>query len=106
MIIKKQCDEHLPWADVGYKMQRYDEDLCKPEECIADHEFMWLDFAATQKCPVLAVNTAYYKSKLSVYPYGIYSGTTKKANWYIWDESVARKGPNEVCSVLEQDFSS
>nr|CAH7725104.1 unnamed protein product [Callosobruchus chinensis] len=50
--------------------------------------------------PYLSNNKSFYYLKLWTYNLTIYDATTEKSYCMIWDESVARKGGNEVASAL------
>lgn len=42
----------------------------------------------------------YYKRKLSIYNFTVFDAGLKKGDCYMWDESKAKRGANEVASCL------
>lgn len=66
------------------------------------------DFQKVLSCPHGQMSVLYYKRKLSCYNFTIFDVSTKKGYCYVWDESVAKRGSNEVASCLYnfiKDFS-
>ncbi|XP_053599759.1 uncharacterized protein LOC128669186 [Plodia interpunctella] len=58
------------------------------------------DFEKVLQCPLGEISIFYYKRKLSVFNFTVYDMGKKKAVCYMWDESVAKRGANEVSSCL------
>lgn len=58
------------------------------------------DFQKVLSCPHGQVSLFYYKRKLSCLNFTIFDMAKKKARCYIWDETVAKRGANEVGSCL------
>ncbi|CAH1634672.1 unnamed protein product [Spodoptera littoralis] len=58
------------------------------------------DFEKVLQCPHGNINIFYYKRKLSSYNFTVYDMAKRKAVCYMWDESVAKRGANEVSSCL------
>jgi len=54
----------------------------------------------TLATPSLSVGVAYYKRQLSTYNLGIHNLTTNDAYMYVWNESMASRGPQEIGSCL------
>lgn len=66
------------------------------------------DFQKVLTCPHGQMSILYYKRKLSCYNFTIYDMVTKEGYCYVWDESVAKRGANEVARCLfnfYKDFS-
>uniref|UniRef100_A0A6P7G4Q1 Uncharacterized protein LOC114337629 n=1 Tax=Diabrotica virgifera virgifera TaxID=50390 RepID=A0A6P7G4Q1_DIAVI len=58
------------------------------------------DFEKVLTCPHGNVSIYYYKRKLSCLNFTVFDMGKKKATCYMWDESVAKRGANEVSSCL------
>lgn len=58
------------------------------------------DFEKVLNCPHGNVSTFYYKRKLSCFNFTIFDMGKKKAVCFMWDETVAKRGANEVASCL------
>ena len=50
--------------------------------------------------PNLTTSDVYYKRQFSVYTFNIHVLTTNKVFLYCYDESTAKKGADDVCSLL------
>ena len=59
------------------------------------------DYWKNLPCPNVTTNDVYYRRQLSVYTFNIHVLTTSSVYLYTYDESVARKGADDVCSMLE-----
>ncbi|CAF4755652.1 unnamed protein product [Pieris macdunnoughi] len=58
------------------------------------------DFEKVLQCPHGNINIFYYKRKLSSFNFTVFDMGKRKAVCYMWDESVAKRGANEVSSCL------
>lgn len=58
------------------------------------------DFEKVLQCPHGNINVFYYKRKLSSFNFTVFDIGKRKAVCYMWDESVAKRGANEVSSCL------
>uniref|UniRef100_A0A6P7GQ04 Uncharacterized protein LOC114345060 n=1 Tax=Diabrotica virgifera virgifera TaxID=50390 RepID=A0A6P7GQ04_DIAVI len=58
------------------------------------------DFQKVLTCPHGQMSILYYKRKLSCYNFTVYDMAAKEGYCYVWDESVAKRGTNEVASCL------
>lgn len=66
------------------------------------------DFQKVLTCPHGQISVLYYKRKLSCYNFTIYDVGAKDGYCYVWDESIAKRGANEVAICLYnflRDFS-
>lgn len=66
----------------------------------ADKEAICLDFAKNLPLPNISTNDVYYKRQLSMYIFNIHVLSTSESVFYMYSETVAKKGSNEVCSML------
>jgi hypothetical protein len=58
------------------------------------------DFQKVLGCPAGEASLLYYKRKLSVYNFTIFDCGQKVGICNVWDESIAKKGSNEVASYF------
>ncbi|KAL4716554.1 hypothetical protein ACJJTC_010218 [Scirpophaga incertulas] len=58
------------------------------------------DFQKVLSCPHGQVSLFYYKRKLSCLDFTVFDMARKKAFCYMWDETIAKRGANEVGSCL------
>lgn len=58
------------------------------------------DLMKTLVTPSLSVGIAYYKRQLWIYNLGIHNLATNDAYMYVWNESMASRGPQEIGSCL------
>lgn len=58
------------------------------------------DFQKINNTPHAEISVLYYKRKLSVYNFTVFDAGLKEATCYMWDETIARRGANEVASCL------
>ena len=66
----------------------------------AGHEAFTFDLQKVLSLPKLSTNEVYYCRQLSVYNFGINSLTSKKSQFYVWDETVASRGAEDIGSCL------
>jgi len=60
-----------------------------------------MDFMQNIPLPTIPVQDTFYIRQLTVNVFSIHNIKTNKATIYLYHESQARKGPNEVCSFLK-----
>lgn len=71
--------------------------LCKDNDEV---EVLTFDYEQNLPLPKIPSGEAFYKRQLWTYNFCIHSGKTNQAHFYIYDETTARKSPNEVISFL------
>ena len=67
------------------------------------------DFEQNLPLPHIPTNNIFYLRQLWVYVFGIHDCSSNNASMYVWPESTARRGSNEVTSYLHhylRDLSS
>lgn len=78
----------------------------KMQECLLkakendDTEVLCFDFKQNIPCPHMCTSDVFYKRQLWLYCMSIYSGKKSKSIMYTWTENTAKRGCNEVLSVL------
>ncbi len=61
-----------------------------------------IDFMSNLSLPLIPVQEAFYLSKLTVNVFAVSNFKTNRTDYFLYDELVGGKGPNEVCSMLLQ----
>ena len=61
-----------------------------------------IDLQQTLPVPKLPVNVAYYKRKVWLYNFCVYDITKNTPYMFLWDETQAMRGPNEIGSCLSK----
>jgi hypothetical protein len=116
--LRAQRRAHLVEADRGYAMRKHDQKLAEASraadpkwECpVTDHcswdgtEYVCSDMAGVLQTPRVSTNKGFYYRKLKTYCYGLYSGQAEQHTLGFWDETMAKKGPNEVISCAHRFF--
>ncbi|XP_050303981.1 uncharacterized protein LOC126741556 [Anthonomus grandis grandis] len=64
-------------------------------------EAVAMDYQKNLPVPNITTNDVYYKRQLSFYSFNIHRLSYADSVFYTYSEEVAKKGSNEVCSVLE-----
>ena len=77
--------------------------LAKEDATVACLSF---DFKQNLPLPHIPTSDIFYLRQLWVYVFGLHNCGTNDASMYVWPESVARRGSNEVVSCLHQYFQS
>lgn len=88
---------HVVKADLFFKELKEKTALCKNNDEV---EVLTFDYQQNLPLPKVPVGEAFYKRQLWTYNFCIHSGKTNKAHFYLYDETTARKSPNEVVSLL------
>ena len=60
-----------------------------------------MDLQQTLPTPHLSSGAQYYKRKMWTFNFGIHDCKTKQGYFYVWNETVAKRGSNEVCSCID-----
>lgn len=84
-------DTHLKEKDLSRVEKRTDKENADTDAIVAVY-----DLLAVVQLPKSNVSTFYYKSKLNVLNLTIYDLKTNNCNCYVWDESNAHRGVNEI----------
>ena len=85
-------------ADVFYKKKRSAK--LKAKHC-TNFMAVAFDFSKNLPLPNITTNDAYYKRQLSVYLFNVHALADSKSYFYLYDETCAKKGSNDVCSMLQ-----
>ena len=91
---------HNDIASAQKRLLSQAEEVCSQEGADSLHRTICMDLQQVLPCPKLRNQKAYYKKKVSLFNFCIYDLNQKRANCYLWDETIARKGSNEINSCL------
>jgi hypothetical protein len=96
-------DAHMRRKDQARKEKEVDK-IANPEEKVVAA----FDLEQVLTCPRLTVGSAYYMRKLNVYNLTIWEMQSHQGYCYIWNESEANRGSNEIATcvwkwLLEKD---
>jgi len=58
------------------------------------------DLQQVLNCPKSEVSTFFFKNKLSLYNFTVYDTGRHEGHCYLWNESIGKKGSNEIASML------
>lgn len=95
--LETERELHQRKADSARKGLQEDTLLAKSDPNVTCITF---DLMKTLPTPVLSTGVCYYKRQLWTYCMGIHNVGTDDAYMYLWDETVASRGPQEVGSCL------
>ncbi|CAL4233963.1 unnamed protein product, partial [Meganyctiphanes norvegica] len=76
------------------------EQECKEAGPGSSTRFISIDLQQTLTCPRLNNQRAYFRKKFNYHNFCIYDLNSCKANCFLWDETMAMKGSNEINSCL------
>lgn len=58
------------------------------------------DYMQNISIPCIPVQEIYYFRQLSVFPFATHNLKNDKADFFLYHEGIAKKGPNETCSFI------
>lgn len=88
---------HLRKAQTFYDRKRAAKLKAKSDPTF---EAICIDYMKNLPCPNLTTNDVYYRRQLSLYLFNIHVLSTNEAYFYAYNETVSKKGANDVCSLL------
>ena len=98
-----KLDEHQKMANEGYLWRKQDRERAQDPD--KKTFTMVIDFGQGLRTPTLKFGAAWYRRILKVNPYIINSyskDSPVNVSYYMWDETVAGKGADEVISVVHR----
>lgn len=95
-----QLQEHQSAAGVPQDLLSRAEANSKVALPDCDLRTVAIDLQQTLPCPRLRTSSAYYKRKVWVYNFCIYDMNKDKANMFVWEESTAKRGSDEIASCI------
>lgn len=96
--LNQELELHQRKASSARTGLQYDTELAKnnPE----DITVITFDLMKTLPTPLLSTGICYYKRQLWTYCFGIHNMGNNDAYMFLWDESVASRGPQEIGSCI------
>lgn len=101
--LQREQELHQRKADSARQGLKDDTALAKSSTNITVITF---DLMKTLPTPVLSTGIVYYKRQLSTFCFGIHNMGTDDAYMFVWDESDASRGPQEIGSFLMYFFKN
>lgn len=95
--IQNKYDEHLLDADTRYQLKKHDKETSRT---LGNCKVITVDLQKCLPTPLLKNAQSFYSLKLWTFNYTVYDTTKKSASCFVWDESIAGRGGNEMASCL------
>lgn len=95
--VNTEHDVHLRKAESFYERKGAARKAAQKSNEI---EAICMDFQKNLCTPNISTNDVYYKHQLSFYLFNIHTLSTQESVFYTYDESVGKKGSDEVTSML------
>ena len=96
---QEELAEHQEKASQGYSSLQTDTDTTKQ---VNNHWLITFDLMQNLPVPTLTHGSMFCSRQLWVYNFGIHNATSNSASMYIWDETIASRGVDEICSCLQR----
>lgn len=102
LLRKRQAAElehtvHLNRADAFYKRKRAAKAVAERNE---KQVSICMDFQKNLSTPNITTNDVYYKRQLTCISFNIHELAGGRSHFYVYDETTAKKGSDDVCSML------
>lgn len=88
---------HKIKAEQFYKRKRAAKEASRTDYT---KEAVCIDFTKNLPTPNISTNDVYYKRQLSVYFFNIHVLSNSQSIFYMYPETIGRKGSDEVCSLI------
>ena len=103
LALKNEYDQHLQDRKIAQDLKK----TMKEEASAMDGKVvLCFDLQKVLPTPFGEDGDFYYVSKLSTYNLTVYNLTEKQGYCYMWDETVSRRGANEIASCLFEHLLS
>ncbi|XP_072032844.1 uncharacterized protein [Amphiura filiformis] len=96
--LQTELQLHKRKAKAFYDQLQVESAVAKDDE---EADVLAIDFQQNIPYPHLPVGDIFYMRQLWLYNFCIYSAKTQKSTMYMWPETVAKRGSNEVVSCLK-----
>lgn len=100
--IQTEWDQHKDMADKHFRAKSSDKEHAKIDKSTKMISFDLQQVLAT---PHIQTNVIFYKRQLSVYNLTIYDGADGIAHNFLWDETKAGRGANQIGSCVFKYFT-
>lgn len=97
--IKTQHELHLRKAEKARQAMKDDAKYAKENPDLGYHVISF-DLQKALPFPTLTTSVAYYKRNMYCYNLGVHDLETDKSYMYVWDETTASRGSQEIASCL------
>lgn len=94
---------HKRRAKKFYSKLQQISDVCKAED---DSVGICFDYMQNMPMPHIPVQDVFYLRQLWLYCFGVHNLKTERTKLYLYHEGKAKKGANEVCSILKKYIDS
>lgn len=101
-ILKTERELHLKKAEWFY---RYKKNAKKQSKKTQNTEAITVDYGKNLPIPNISTNDVYYKRQLSFYLFNVHILSSGDSTFYCYDQTVAKKGSDEVVSMLHHFFT-
>lgn len=95
--IKAEQELHHRKAQAARDGMKKDTELARHDNDLTVISF---DLMKTLATPIISTGVAYYKRQLWTFCLGIHNLETNMVHMYMWDESIASRGPQEIGSCI------
>lgn len=95
--IETEHEVHLRKADAFYSRKRMERKLSQKNKAV---EAICMDYQKNLNCPNISTNDVYYRRQLSFYLFNIHTLSTQESIFYTYDQTIAKKGSDDVTSIL------
>ena len=102
MEFQSELATHQEQASLGYSSLRADTEASKQS---SDHTLITFDLMQNLPVPTLTHGSMFYSRQLWVYNFGIHNLTGDVATMCLWNETIAGRGADEICSCLRYYLS-
>lgn len=98
MEVQAELAAHQEKASQGYSTLRSDTEATKSS---TDSTLFTFDLMQNLPVPTLTHGCMFYSCQLWVYNFGIHNSSTGVATMCLWNEAIASRGADEICSCLK-----
>lgn len=97
----REKELHLKRSERFYKLKESYRKRCMKSKSM---EAITMDYQKNLPTPNITTNDVYYKRQLNFISFNIHVLSSSQAVFYTYDESIARKGADDVCSMMYHFF--
>ena len=98
--LQESLETHTAAASVPQELLSEAEKKGRVAPADSDLRTIAMDLQQTLPCPRLRVSVAYYKRKIWLYNFCIYDLNKDRASMFLWDETTAKRGADEIASCI------
>lgn len=102
---RAQHELHLRKAEKARQAMKDDTEKSKENPHLGYHVVSF-DLQKALPIPTITTSVAYYKRNMYCYNLGVHDLETDKSCMYVWDETVASRGSQEIASCLSVHIKS